>query len=174
MQVILLEKIRNLGGLGETVNIKSGFGRNFLIPYGKAVFASKENQAAFEERRAELEKKEQEKLDVAQARAEKLAALSLSIEALASEEGKLYGSVGLNEVTKLITEQGVEISRKEISMPTGPIHNIGEYTVDIQLHSDVSLSLDLVVSSSEKHEVSADEMLPEGDGDVDFDLDNEF
>lgn len=168
MQVILLEKIRNLGGLGETVNVKPGFGRNFLIPYGKAVFASKENQAAFEERRAELEKKEQDKLNVAQGRAQKLSVLKLSIEALASEEGKLYGSVGVNEVTKLINDMGVEVSRKEVSLPSGPIHNVGDYTVDIQLHSDVAVSLELVVFT-EKKEVSADEMLPEGDAEEAFD-----
>lgn len=168
MQVILLEKIRNLGGLGQTVNVKPGFGRNFLIPYGKAVFANKENQAAFEERRAELEKKEQDKLNIAEARAQKLSALKLSIEALASDEGKLYGSVGINEVTKLINDMGVEVCRKEVSMPTGPIHNIGDYTVDIQLHSDVVVTLELVVFS-EKKEVSADEMLPEGDAEDEFD-----
>jgi large subunit ribosomal protein L9 len=171
MQVILLENIRNLGGLGETVNVKSGFGRNFLIPYGKAVFSSKENAAAFEERRAELEKKEQEKLSVAQNRAQQLAALSLSVEVLASEEGKLYGSVGISEVIKLIGDLGVEVSRKEVSMPTGPVHTVGEYSIDIQLHSDVMLSLDLVVASSEKHEVSEDEKLPESDGEEDFDYD---
>lgn len=161
MQVILLEKIRNLGGLGQTVNVKAGFARNFLVPHGKAVFASKENEIVFEEKRAELEKKEQAKLDVAEARAKQLRALNLSIEALASEEGKLYGSVGINEVTKLIVDLGVDVSRKEVVMPLGPIHTLGEYTVDVQLHSDVMVTLDIVVSSSDKNDYSKNNILAE-------------
>ena len=161
MQVILLEKIRNLGTLGQTVNVKSGFARNFLVPHGKAVFASKENEVVFEGKRAELEKKEQAKLDVAQTRANQLTALNLSIEALASEEGKLYGSVGINEITKLIVDLGVEVSRKEVVMPLGPIHNLGAYTVDVQLHSDVMVTLDVVVSSSDKNDYSKNNILEE-------------
>lgn len=152
MQVILLEKIRNLGDLGQTVKVKSGFGRNFLIPHGKAVFASKENEVVFEQRRAELEKKEQDKLALAQSRAAQLEALNLNIDALASDEGKLYGSIGVNDITKLIVDSGVEVSRKEVVMSLGPIHNLGEHTVDIQLHSDVMVTLTVSVSSSESKE----------------------
>lgn len=150
MQVILLEKIRNLGDLGDTVKVKAGLGRNFLIPYGKAVFASKENEAVFESRRSELEKKAKDKLDVAEARAAKLRALSLKIIALASDEGKLYGSVGVNEIAKLIEDEGVEVSRKEIIMSLGPIHNVGEHIVDVQLHTDVTVSLTVSVSSPDQ------------------------
>lgn len=148
MQVILLEKIRNVGDLGDTVKVKSGFGRNFLIPQGKAVFASKENAAVFEERRVELEKKAQDKLNAAEARAAQLAKLSLSIEALSSDEGKLYGSVGVNEIAKAISEQGVEIARKEIVMPLGAIHEVGEHNFDILLHSDVTVPMMIQVGSS--------------------------
>jgi large subunit ribosomal protein L9 len=156
MQVILLEKIRNLGDLGDTVKVKSGFGRNFLIPHGKAVFASKENEAVFEGRRSELEKKAKDKLDIAEARATKLRALSLKIVALASDEGKLYGSVGVNELAKLILDLGVEVSRKEIIMSLGPIHNIGEHLIDVQLHTDVTVSLTVSVSSPEQDKEESD------------------
>tara|TARA_B110000879_G_C11117935_1_gene490397 strand:- start:876 stop:1385 length:510 start_codon:yes stop_codon:yes gene_type:complete len=161
MQVILLEKIRNLGTLGQTVTVKSGFARNFLVPHGKAVFASKANEVVFEGKRIELEKKEQAKLDVAEGRAKQLTALNLSIEALAGEEGKLYGSVGINEITKLIVDLGVEVSRKEVVMPLGPIHSLGAYTVDVQLHSDVMVTLDVVVSSSDKNDYSKSDILSE-------------
>jgi large subunit ribosomal protein L9 len=149
MQVILLEKIRNLGDLGETVKVKSGFGRNFLIPHGRAVFASKQNEIVFEERRTELEKKEQDKLTLANERAAKLALLDLNIETLASDEGKLYGSIGLNEIAKLITDAGVEVSRKEVVMSLGSIHYLGEHSIDVQLHSDVMATLTVTVFSSE-------------------------
>lgn len=152
MQVILLEKIRNLGDLGQTVKVKSGFARNFLIPHGRAVFASKQNEVVFEERRAELEKKELDKLTVAQERAAQLKKLDLKIEALASDEGKLYGSVGLNEIAKLITEAGVEVSRKEVVMSLGSIHELGEHSIDVQLHSDVVATLTVTVFTSESKE----------------------
>ncbi len=157
MQVILLEKIRNLGDLGDTVKVKSGFGRNFLIPHGKAVFASKENETVFEGRREELEKKAKEKLDIAEVRAAKLRALSLKIVALAGDEGKLYGSVGVNELAKLIEELGVEVSRKELIMSLGPIHYVGEHIVDVQLHTDVTVSLTVSVSSPDQDKESSDE-----------------
>lgn len=145
MQVILLEKIRNLGGLGDVVNVRSGYGRNYLVPQGKAVFASEENAKAFELRRAELEKKAQEQLSLAEAKAEKLKSLTISIEALASDEGKLYGSVGANEISQAINAAGVEINRSEIIMPLGPIQEIGMHTVDVQLHTDVVVTLDIQV-----------------------------
>ena len=152
MQVILLEKIRNLGDLGDTVKVKSGYGRNFLIPQGKAVFASKENATVFEKRRAELEKIAQEKLSVAQTRAAKLENLSLHIDALSSDEGKLYGSVGVNEIAQAIADKGVEVERKEIVMPLGAIRQVGEHAFDVILHSDVTVPMMVQVGSVETPE----------------------
>ncbi len=151
MQVILLEKIRNLGDLGDTVKVKSGYGRNFLIPQGKAAFASEENLAQFEERRAELEKKAQDKLDAANARAEKLQALSLNIEVLASDEGKLYGSVGPSDVMAAVESHGLEVARREVVMPNGPIHEVGDHDIDIIVHSDVTVTLTLSINKLESN-----------------------
>lgn len=147
MQVILLEKIRNLGDLGDTVKVKSGYGRNYLIPQGKAVFASKENAVVFEKRRAELEKKAQEKLAQAESRAKQIQALSLHIDALSSDEGKLYGSVGVNEIAKAIADKGIEVARQEIVMPLGAIHEVGSHQFDVILHSDVTVSMSVQVGS---------------------------
>lgn len=148
MDVILLEKVRNLGDLGETVKVKSGYGRNFLLPYGKAVPATKENIAKFEAQHIELEKKAKQELQQATERAEKLHALQLTIPAMASEEGKLYGSVSVLEIAKAIQEAGHEIEKKEIIMPEGPIHEIGEYEINLQLHSDVTtqIKIEIVLS----------------------------
>lgn len=142
MQVILLEKVRNLGDLGDTVDVKSGYGRNFLIPHGKAIFATEKNLANFEARRKELEKQAAEKLSDAEKRANAINTLStIRVEALASEEGKLYGSVGPNEIAKAVNNAGIELSRRDILMPEGPIHTVGEHPVSIQLHSDIVTSL---------------------------------
>lgn len=137
MQVILLEKIGKLGNLGDQVNVKSGYGRNFLIPFGKAVPATGDNVAAFEARRAELEAAAAEKRAEADARAAKLAELSVSIEANAGEGGKLFGSIGTRDIADAITAAGVEVNKSEVRMPEGPIRDIGNYEIDIQLHSDV-------------------------------------
>lgn len=150
MQVILLDKIRNLGALGDTVNVKSGYARNFLIPQGKAVFATKENLAEFETRRAELEKAAAEALKVSQDRAAKIEALdAISLTAQASEEGKLFGSIGVKDIADAITAKGVEVSKHEISMPEGPIHSVGEFEVDVLLHSDVTAKVNVVVTAEE-------------------------
>jgi large subunit ribosomal protein L9 len=149
MQLILLEKVRNLGDLGQTVNVKSGYGRNFLIPQGKAVFASNDNVNAFEARRAELEQKAAERLADAEVRAEKLQSLSLAVKALASDEGKLYGSVGPNELAEAIALSGVEVSRRDIIMPLGPIHETGDHQFDVQLHSDINITLSVSVDSQD-------------------------
>src|SRR5579871_4202804 len=145
MEVILLEKIRNLGSIGNKVSVKSGFARNYLIPYGKAVSATAENMAKFEARRAELEKVEAEHLVTAKKRAEKLEQLALTIRAMASEEGKLFGSIGTREIAKAITEKGLEIAKSEIRLPEGAIRQIGEYPVKLQLHSDVEVTIKLNV-----------------------------
>ncbi len=146
MEVILLEKVRNLGGLGDQVKVKSGFGRNYLIPKGKAVMATKENVAKFEERRAELETKAAESLAVAQGRAEKLAALGVvTIVARAGDEGKLFGSVTASDVADAVTAAGVEVAKSEVKMPEGALRQIGEFELMVQLHTDVSQSINVQV-----------------------------
>lgn len=138
MEVILLEKTRNLGNLGDKVKVRNGYGRNYLIPQGKAVPATEANIKLFEERRAELERQANEKLAAAQARADKLAALgTITISAKAGDEGKLFGSVGTRDVAEAITAAGVEVSKAEVLMPNGAIRNIGDAQLSIQLHSDV-------------------------------------
>ena len=138
MEVILLEKVRNLGSLGDQVKVKSGYGRNFLLPKGKAVIASKENVAKFEERRAELEAKAAEQLAAAKARAEKLAALgSITIAARSGDEGKLFGSVAAGDIADALTAAGVEVAKLEVQMPEGAIRHTGEFVLTVQLHSDL-------------------------------------
>lgn len=145
MQVILLEKIGKLGDLGDQVNVKSGYARNFLIPYAKAVPATKDNVEKFEARRAELEAAAAEKRAAAEARGAKLAELSVTIEANAGDEGKLFGSIGTRDIANAITSAGVEVSKAEVRLPTGAIREVGEYEIDIQLHSDVIQTVTLNV-----------------------------
>ena len=146
MEVILLEKIGKLGDIGDTVKVKAGFGRNFLVPHGKAVYATKDNLEAFEERRADLEKQEAEKLESANKRSEKIAALgTIIIKAVVGEEGKLFGSVGVREIEEAINAAGGEVSKNEINLPDGAYKQIGEFLVDIQLHSDVTLSVKVLI-----------------------------
>ena len=150
MDVILLEKIRNLGALGDKVNVKSGYARNFLIPQGKAVFATVENIAEFEARKAELEKKAAAELQAAEARAAKVNALEpISLVVRASEEGRLFGSIGVRDLADAITAAGVAVEKHEVSMPEGPIHEIGEYEVDVLLHSDVTGKVLAVVTAEQ-------------------------
>lgn len=150
MEVILLEKIQNLGGLGDQVKVKAGYGRNFLIPNGKAVPATRENVQKFEERRAELENQQAETLKKAQDRAEKLNQVSVSISRKASAEGKLFGSVGTIDISEAVNATGVELAKQEILLPEGPFRVIGEYTVDVQLHADVQASIRLNVIQEEE------------------------
>lgn len=145
MEVILLEKVGKLGDLGEKVNVKSGFGRNYLLPLGKAVPANKENLAAFEERRSELEAAAAARLGEAQARADKLAELSITIPANAGDEGKLFGSIGTRDIAEAITSAGVEVSKSEVRLPEGVIRDLGEYEIAVQLHSDVSHTINVAV-----------------------------
>jgi large subunit ribosomal protein L9 len=145
MDVILLEKIKRLGDLGDTVKVKSGFGRNYLLPQGKALPATEANRKVFEERKAELRKKAQDSISGAKMRAEKLAGLTVTIRALASEEGKLYGSVGPGEIVDAAAAAGVDLHRNEIDMISGPIRTVGSHTVAVQLHSEVETSLTVVV-----------------------------
>lgn len=147
MQVILLENIRNLGQLGDTVDVKAGYGRNYLIPEHKAVFATKANKAEFEQKRADLEKKAQQVLAQAEQRASKLNDITLIVEAEATDEGKLYGSIGVMEIKDALGRRDIEVSKREISLPDGPIHATGEYVIDVLLHSEVIASLKLEIRS---------------------------
>lgn len=145
MQVILLEKVGRLGNLGDKVNVKSGYGRNFLIPYKKAVAATETNIAEFETRRAELEKAAADRRGAAEARAVKLAALTVTIAANAGDEGKLFGSIGTRDIADAITKAGAEVDKSEVRLPNGVIREVGEYDVDVQLHSDVMQAVKLIV-----------------------------
>jgi large subunit ribosomal protein L9 len=146
MQVILLEKVGKLGDLGDQVNVKAGYGRNFLIPLGKAVPASAGNVADFETRRAELEAAAAEKVAAAQARADKLAGVVVTMESNAGEEGKLFGSIGTRDIADAISATGNEVAKSEVKMPEGVIRELGEYDVSIQLHSDVTTVVKVVVA----------------------------
>jgi len=138
MEIILLEKTRNLGNLGEKVSVKSGYGRNYLIPNGKAVPATEVNVKKFEERRAELEKQAAEVLSAAQARLAKIEALDgVTITSKAGDEGKLFGSIGTRDIADAITAAGVEVKKSEVSLPLGAIRQAGDYELDVQVHSDV-------------------------------------
>ena len=137
MNVILLEKVHNLGSLGDTVAVKAGYGRNFLIPKGMAVPATTENIAKFEARRAELEQISAEKLTAAESRREALANIAVTLAHKAGDEGKLFGSVGTLDIARAITEAGVEVEKREVRLPEGPIRQIGDYDIDIELHGDV-------------------------------------
>lgn len=145
MEVILLEKVANLGSLGDKVKVKAGYGRNFLVPYGKAVPATEENLKAFEERRAELEKTAAERLASAQARAEQLNGASFTISSKAGDEGKLFGSIGVRDIADAISATGTEVEKSEVRLPEGPIRAVGEYDIELQLHSDVTAEVKLTV-----------------------------
>ena len=145
MEVILLEKTRNLGDLGEKVTVKAGFGRNYLIPQGKAVPATPENLEVFEKRRAELEATAAENLKLAEERKAKISALKIVIAAKSGDEGKLFGSIGPRDIADAITKAGAEIEKKEVSMPEGAIRQTGEYELTIQVHSDVQFTLPVAV-----------------------------
>lgn len=146
MEVILLDKIAKLGGLGDKVTVKSGYARNFLLPKGKAVFASKANVEHFEARRAELEKKLAETLAAAEARAAKLTELAeVTIASKAGDEGKLFGSIGTRDIADAITEAGVEVVKAEVRLPLGSIRETGEFDIVIHVHNDVDATIKVVV-----------------------------
>lgn len=149
MEVILLEKVHKLGALGDRVKVKPGFGRNFLIPSGKAVSATADNIAKFDARRAELEKQQQEAAAEAASRAEKLNNVTVSIPRKAGEEGKLFGSVGTADIAEAVTATGVELSKHEIRLPDGPIRSVGELELDVQLHADVTATIKVNVVAEE-------------------------
>jgi len=146
MEVILLDKIAKLGGLGDKVTVKSGYARNYLLPQGKAVFASDANVEHFEARRADIEAKLAEVLQVAEARAAKVVELAeVTIASKAGDEGKLFGSIGTRDIADAITEAGVEVAKSEVRLPLGTIRETGEFDIAIHLHHDVDTSIKIVV-----------------------------
>jgi large subunit ribosomal protein L9 len=147
MEVILLEKVANLGNLGDKVSIKSGYGRNYLIPQGKAVAATAKKIAEFEVRRAELEQAAIEKLKAAQVRANALSRLEIIIAHKAGDEGRLFGSVGTHNIAEAITSAGVPVEKQEVRLPHGAIRHIGEYDIDITVHTDVVATLVIKVTA---------------------------
>ena len=147
MEVILLERVANLGNLGDRVKVRSGYGRNFLVPSKKAVPANEVNIAEFEARRAELEKAAAEVLATAKSRAEQIAGVgSITIKANAGEEGKLFGSIGVTDIVEAAAAAGITVERREVSLPEA-IRNVGEYEVSFQLHSDVAQAIQLTVEA---------------------------
>ncbi len=147
MNVILLEKVQNLGGLGEQVTVKSGYARNCLIPQGKAKPATKENLAEFEARRVELEKQAAELLAAAQAIYEKINGMVVKVEASAGDEGKLFGSVGTQDIADALHASGFEIERRQVRLPDGPMRTTGTFEIDIQLHTDVIAAINVEISA---------------------------
>lgn len=145
MEIILMEKVANLGNLGDVVKVKDGYARNFLIPQGMAKRANKANIAAFAERKAELEKLAAEKLAAAQARAEKIAGMTVTIAQKAGVDGRLFGSVTNVDIAEALTAQGVEIAKAEVRLPEGPFKMVGEYPVTLALHSDVTCDITVTV-----------------------------
>jgi large subunit ribosomal protein L9 len=145
MDVILLEKVKNLGDLGDTVKVKAGYGRNFLLPQGKALAATPSNLKVFETRKAELLKKASDSMSAAKMRAEKIGGKTLTIKALTAEEGKLYGSVGPSDIVRAAQAAGVDIKRSEVDMPSGPIRQTGSYPVTLRLHTEVETRITIAI-----------------------------
>lgn len=149
MDVILLKKVDNLGGLGERVKVKAGYGRNYLIPQGMAAPATAANVAEFDARRAELEREAAEVLAAAEARRDQLEKVELRITANAGSEGKLFGSIGPADIAAAIVEAGVPVERREVRLPEGPIRAAGEYEVEIHLHADINVRKTVTVAGEE-------------------------
>ncbi len=149
MNVILLENVENLGGIGDLVKVKPGFGRNFLLPQGKAALATPDNMKAIEARRAELEKAAAEDLVKAKARAKTINGVELVISANAGSEGKLFGSVGPIDIAEALEAIQIDVERAEIRMPDGPIHDLGDFTVGVHLHTDVDAEITVKVVAAD-------------------------
>jgi large subunit ribosomal protein L9 len=149
MEIILLEKVDNVGGIGDKVRVKSGYARNYLIPQGKATLATPANVAKFEARRAELEAKAAAELAAAQARAKKLEGLVLRITMPAGAEGKLFGSVGTVDIAEALGKHGVTVERAEVRLPEGPLRVAGEHRIELHLHADVNVELPVLIEAEE-------------------------
>jgi large subunit ribosomal protein L9 len=149
MDVILLTKVANLGNIGDRVKVKSGYGRNFLLPKGKATLATPENVKKFEARRAELEKIAREQFQDAESRAAAFKEFKLQITAKAGTEGKLFGSIGTADIAEACTAQGHKLARAEVRLPTGPLRTVGEHVVALHLHTDIDVQLPVVITAEE-------------------------
>ena len=149
MELILLQKVANLGNIGDRIKVKSGYGRNYLLPQGKATLVTPENVARFEARRAELERTAHAELADAQRRATALEGFKLTIVAKAGSEGKLFGSVGTADISEAATAAGHPLERSEVRLPSGPLRSVGEHQVDLHLHADVNVQLTVVVAAEE-------------------------
>lgn len=162
MEVILLEKVENLGNIGDLVKVKSGYGRNYLLPKGKATLATGTNIAAFEARRAELELKQADELGSSQARGRLLEKLELTLVAKAGPEGKLFGSLGTVDIAEAAAEAGVELQRSEVRLPDGPIRSLGDHEIEVHLHTDVNVSFKISVQADgDTTDLTADTVTPE-------------
>jgi large subunit ribosomal protein L9 len=149
MDVILLQKVANLGNIGDRVKVRSGYGRNFLLPEGKATLATADNVKRFEARRAELERLAREHLSSAEERAAVLKEFKLSISAKAGTEGKLFGSIGTADIAEAATREGFKIERSEVRLPAGPLRTVGEHVVSVHLHADVDVPLHVAIVAEE-------------------------
>ena len=149
MEVILLQKVANLGNIGDRVKVRSGFGRNFLLPQGKATLATPENVARFEARRAELERLAREHLSSAEERATALKDFRLTIQAKAGTEGKLFGSIGTADIAEALSRSSFKVERSEVRLPSGPLRMLGEYTVNLHLHADIDVPLQVAIVPEE-------------------------
>jgi large subunit ribosomal protein L9 len=149
MELILLQKVLNLGNMGDRVKVKSGYGRNFLLPTGKATLATEANIARFESRRAELEKAATDELTRAQGRARSLEGFKLTITAKAGSEGKLFGSVGTSDFAEALTKAGHQVERSEVRLPGGPLRTVGEHTITLHLHADVNVEVPVIIAAEE-------------------------
>ena len=150
MDVILLQKVANLGKIGDRVKVKSGYGRNYLLPSGRATLATAANVARFEVRRVELERIAGEELGGAQQRAETLRDFRITITAKAGSEGKLFGSVGTSDIAEACTAAGQKVNRSEVRLPTGPIRQVGEHHVTLHLHTDVEVTIIVIIAAEEQ------------------------
>ncbi len=147
MQVILMDKVVNLGGLGDVVKVKDGYARNYLIPQGKAKRATAENRKAFEERRVEFERVQGEKFVAAQEKATKLEGLTIQLTRKAGVDGRLFGSVGNADIAEALAAQGIEVEKAAVRLPLGPIKQVGENQIEIALHSDVTATITVVIAA---------------------------
>ena len=151
MELILLEKVAQLGDPGDLVEVKSGYGRNYLIPSGKAIRADEENKAEYERRKKDLLQAETERKDMALEEAKKLESIVLGIEVPVSDEGTLYGSIGTREISDSLIEKGIDLEKSSIRMPDGTLKEVGEYSIDIELHPEVVQNIKVVISAKEEN-----------------------
>jgi len=149
MEIILLQKVANLGNIGDRVKVKSGFGRNYLLPEGKATLATPDNVARFEARRAELERAAREQLSSAEERAAAMKDFKLTITAKAGTEGKLFGSIGTSDIAEACTNAGFKVQRSEVRLPNGPLRTVGDHSVELHLHADIDVPLAVSIVAEE-------------------------